>query len=721
MNAVLLTVILLCVIAIPFIIVWKSRMDNKRWKATVYLLLLVWAARFSVGIFSSLKQETGLTMPESLFDSLIHALQTFSMDEDYTVYTVAGKAWLKGIHPALGDAYGIVISVINLIAPILGGALLLSILTNIFSNAKIAVFPYRHKFVFSELNEASITLAEDIMRENHYKKILNKKFRSIRPLIVFTDAYLDDESEVSSELFNRARDIGAVCVKTDLMHLPLRRSGSVDYFLMDADSKGNISTLSGLLKNKYRNGRLWTAGADQDNPNIRMFIFTTDDFEDTMVKNICGKNDNAQKVLVRTIRDYKNMAVNLMNDVPLFLSLLHTTEKELAVTIFGSGSIGEEIFQSVFWCGQMNDIALTINVVSKDAEKLENRIRETCPELLKSTDSSSDLLKVYPFGDTEKRNPPYCKKVSFHKVDNIFEFSDIPEEIFNGTNYYVVALGTDDKNITVAHKIKMKVSRKSILNERQRYNVIVPAVYDRELAETLYDVSAEGFGPSIIPFATLESRYSCRNIFMTDFLGRALDTARLYDKKQETKDRDDEYTYWSNITRTVHAPYKAFALGRILSVEMDRTDEERWHLKEHVQLSENEKHMIAWMEHRRWNAFLRTQGFTCPSKEKYDQYHAYYAETGHPDTHKDLELKYHPCLVECRPGPYHLPESENFNRVEYDYLDYVTMYHYYKEKTAAGEPMTAEGLRNKDYKQYDYIEYDPALKGFIQMNRRKKS
>ena len=713
MNAVLLTVILLCVIAIPFIIVWKSRMDNKRWKATVYLLLLVWAARFSVGIFSSLKQETGLTMPESLFDSLIHALQTFSMDEDYTVYTVAGKAWLKEIHPALGDAYGIVISVINLIAPILGGALLLSILTNIFSNAKIAVFPYRHKFVFSELNEASITLAEDIMRENHYKKILNKKFRSIRPLIVFTDAYLDDESEVSSELFNRARDIGAVCVKTDLMHLPLCRSGSVDYFLMDADSKGNISTLSGLLKNQYRNGRLWTAGADQDNPNIRMFIFTTDDFEDTMVKNICGKNDNAQKVLVRTIRDYKNMAVNLMNDVPLFLSLLHTTEKELAVTIFGSGSIGEEIFKSVFWCGQMNDIALTINVVSKDAEKLENRIRETCPELLKSTDSSSDLLKVYPFGDTEKRNPPYCKKVSFYKVDNIFEFSDIPEEVFNGTNFYVVALGTDDKNITVAHKIKMKVSRKSILNERQRYTVIVPAVYDRELAETLYDVSAEGFGPSIIPFATLESRYSCRNIFMTDFLERALDTARLYDKKQETKERDDEYTYWSNITRTVHAPYKAFALGRILSVEMDRTDEERWHLKEHVQLSENEKHMIAWMEHRRWNAFLRTQGFTCPSKEKYDQYHAYYAETGHPDTHKDLELKYHPCLVECRPGPYHLPESENFNREEYDYLDYVTMYHYYKEKTAAGEPMTAEGLRNKDYKQYDYIEHDPALREFI--------
>jgi hypothetical protein len=48
---------------------------------------------------------------------------------------------------------------------------------------------------------------------------------------------------------------------------------------------------------------------------------------------------------------------------------------------------------------------------------------------------------------------------------------------------------------------------------------------------------------------------------------------------------------------------------------------------------------LQWLEHRRWNAFLRTMGF-CGT----DNYNVYKAKTKSP---KNMEMKLHPCLVEC--------------------------------------------------------------------------
>ena len=50
-------------------------------------------------------------------------------------------------------------------------------------------------------------------------------------------------------------------------------------------------------------------------------------------------------------------------------------------------------------------------------------------------------------------------------------------------------------------------------------------------------------------------------------------------------------------------------------------------------------HLLAWLEHRRWNAFTRTMGF---------QYTAEFKKNLelNGDNHKNMELKLHPCLIE---------------------------------------------------------------------------
>jgi hypothetical protein len=58
------------------------------------------------------------------------------------------------------------------------------------------------------------------------------------------------------------------------------------------------------------------------------------------------------------------------------------------------------------------------------------------------------------------------------------------------------------------------------------------------------------------------------------------------------------------------------------------------------QILEDRKHMLAWVEHRRWNAFTRTMGYQ--STDALEKNLASYA------SHKNMPLKLHPCLVEAK-------------------------------------------------------------------------
>ena len=66
-----------------------------------------------------------------------------------------------------------------------------------------------------------------------------------------------------SELFGRAKSLGAVCIKNDMLHLPLVRSKSIDYFLIDLEPSRNLSILAALLNNtNTKKERLWPKRSD---------------------------------------------------------------------------------------------------------------------------------------------------------------------------------------------------------------------------------------------------------------------------------------------------------------------------------------------------------------------------------------------------------------------------------------------------------------------------
>jgi len=123
--------VLLCALTMGILIlaaasVWRSKNSNRNLIITAGVLVLVFLARLFVGLFTCSPQDLGienLGPVERFFDSMVHALQTFSMDEDYTGYLSAGKCALQaGGHPVWARVYGIVMSILNVCAPVLGGA-----------------------------------------------------------------------------------------------------------------------------------------------------------------------------------------------------------------------------------------------------------------------------------------------------------------------------------------------------------------------------------------------------------------------------------------------------------------------------------------------------------------------------------------------------------------------------------------------------------------------
>lgn len=695
---------------------------------------------------------------ETVMDSFVHAMQSFSMDEDYSMFLIGGKNVLGG-NTISAEVYGIIISILNVMAPILGGAVILDILTGVFPRLKVSVNPFRNKFIFSELSEKSITLAEDILQNKNFEKLIKKDdtflFIKRKPLIIFTDAYPDPKSENTSELFTRARAIKSICLKTDIKHLPVRRSKSVFYFLMDEDEHTNLESVNDLL-NEPGCMILWPKpSANDGSVRTTIIVLCQSDFSITLVNSIMTKRkETISEALVRPICDYSNMAMNLVHTIPLFTALMDgpvikqkhvkmseyalIPEKALHVTLIGSGAIAEEIFKTIFWCGQMIDYQLNIHVLSKTAKDMKTRIGHDCPELFRSCSPDDDILKTHTFCQNGRYAPPYAVCEDFLDTINAEFIQDYPDTIIGNTNYFVVALGSDEKNIHIATLLFREIKCRHIAAGKNIHPVIVPIVFDDQLADTLKNDIPGIYEPYILPYGTLKERFSCKNIFMADTIVQSQNSGKLYDLAQQKARVKDEYQYWSNITKTIHAPYKLFSLSYYLNKPL------KWQLgddfrQSQISVKKNDDidSILSWMEHRRWNAYLRSKGFSCPTDIQHARYTAVTGEN------KDIQLRLHPCLVEADIKksflhPQQLPIEEPSR---YDNLDLTSLYDYLIQRVLSSDNYAPEDLKvffdkekllfktnekliekyhisldklsNEEYRQYDGISFDSELQNLI--------
>lgn len=702
----ILSGLLIAILAVPPVLYWRRHQRGKTF-LLIYVVILVWINRFTVGQYLAQPEQFSsggklMVLAEVFFDSFIHMLQCFGLADDYAGYVTHGKEMLSalGVSPEAVAIYGIVTSVLNAITPIIGGTFVLDLLTGFFPSVRLALMPLRRKFVFSQLNENALTLAEDILRDQQYRTVMNIRGFCLRPVMVFSG--VDRAGDSAQALMERVKRMGGLCVRHDLRKLSLRRSKAVHYFLIHEDPNENLGLLTELLEYRPDGKPLWRCAAANGEPVCRIVVFGQDDVGCELIKRISDAHRPAsEQILIRAIRNQTHTANNLMYEVPLFLPLLAKPaeqRRDLHVAIVGSTGLAEEIFKAVYWCGQIPNVRLHVRVLAEDPERWRSRLREQCPELLESCDPNAPLLRVKPYGPAELRNPPYLASLEFCQAEDLTAVAQYPAELLRLTDYYVLAMEEDGDNLLAAQRLQSILTARAMTKGLPLRPAIVPVVLDRRLAAAARHAEPGLYEPCVIPFASRESNFCCSNVYMSSIARQSMTSRELYNRKHSQKDLNDGYTNQCNEARALHAPYKLFGIGWLQEADLRKSLSERYRVQAPAEFTEEQEDLMAWVEHRRWNAFLRTRGFTCPTKEQLDRFYGTYGA-------KCIPLKLHPCLVESQPGAVAMPTRREFDPEQYDCLDYVSMYLF----KLSGK-QTAEELQQDEKKQYDYSVHDSALR-----------
>lgn len=721
-------------IAAELISLWRRKRDKQNMRFNknllwiyVFLLASVWCVRFAVGYYGILHTapaEQSLTGLEEVLNSFVHALQTFSMDEDYTAYILDGKSMMEAL-TAPGSAwisvYGKYAALLNFFAPIAGGAIIFDILTGFFPRIRLwfcSLAFWRKKYYFSELNEGSLSLAKSLREEEH------RLF--FQPILVFTDVYSDDENETSSELLAKAKAIGAICLNDDITTMKTRFVRKKVYFLIDEQEISNIKTLAELADKKHSKALRKT----------EIYIFYQDDsyvlterhiylqlrklFRESLerqTKSVFGQFYRKKKYLeaskeasktvsdadvydalldetapaVLRVRYYQNLICNLLEEIPLYTPILSQPDAQtLNLAVIGNGSIGTEMILSSYWCGQLLHQRLSINVVSLDSEQeAVQKINAKNPDILDSCVPRHPMLAVYPDVSAEEQvyNPPYCV-FRYSQADVLLQSPESIECVsvtdtdaekslrLVDADYFLVSLGSDEANIQTAEELYRSIASRQLCTGDSEQVVIAYVVYDPQLCRAVNDFAKDSRSkakhtPNIRMRAIsgLDEVYSYENLFMrgqnekahavnaryqrlAHSEGLAESETRSKEAKgkrlshreliAESKERSEKaYNYQSSLANSIHETYKLFSTYVYhKNAGTTNADWNTW-LSEHgdylCDASETElRQWLGWLEHRRWNAYMRSIGFrrSCVAAQMQGD--------------NKFMLKRHSCLVECQ-------------------------------------------------------------------------
>ena len=458
------------------------------------------------------------------------------------------------------DIYAMFAAIMFVAAPFMTFGFVLSFFKNIAAYKSFCLNYFSEMYVFSELNEKSIALAKSLRKHGRKRSI------------VFTDVF-DVEDEQSYELIAQAHEIGAILFKKDIAIINFKfhsKRSKLIYFIIGEDDNENVKQTFSLV-NRY-----------SECEHMEVYVFTTSvNSELTLGKAATGK------VKVRRVNEVQSLiSRNLYdNGIEIFNNASATAgeEKEISAVIIGMENYGTEMTKALSWFGQMDGYRLTIHAFGQD-DQAEERFAYECPELM-----------------SEKHNHDFTTAGEAHYSINIHSGIDIESKKFldsineiHPVTYVFIALGDDEANIRLAVKLRTWFLKRG---EMPRIDAVVNNTDKKEALEGITNYSGQEYNIHFI--GDTDTSYSEEVIFHSDIEKQALERHLKWGKEEEFW--RFEYNYRSSVASAIHKKMKD--LCEIPGVEKnpnDRTDEERRNLR--------------ILEHQRWNAYMRSEGFTYAEK-----------------------------------------------------------------------------------------------------------
>ena len=558
--------VIAAVVFAVFVLLAITREKSKRKKVGIFqpsnilcFGVVLSAILLFIPIYNEVFKSSGGGLFETVMISIHNMIRLFIVDGEFE-FVINGLATAPAI---VSKCYMFLFSILFVLAPILTFGFVLSFFKNLTAFKRYFTHYNSDVYIFSELNERSVTLAQSLL-DNAPKT----------RLIIFTDIY--EKNEESNELADEAKALGAICFKKDIAAIDFSfhsKKRELNFFTIGNDQSENIShSLKLIEKFKYR-----------DKTNL--YVFSTQVEAGILIANAFDRiesRDNRQVLLKsRRINEVQSLINRTLYEIgfeKIFSSAYCDKDdvKRINAVIIGMGTHGTEMTKALSWFCQMDGYEIEINSFDGDKYALE-KFTSQCPELMKLS------------GKTDIRGESRYKITVHSGIDiDTVTFDNIISELPR-TTYVFVALGDDEKNIAAAVKLRE-------LFERGKCSPTIQAVvYNTEKKEALNQIKNFKGTPYNIDFiGDTKTSYSEEVILDSDVEREALERHKRWGN--ECDFWRYEYNYKSSVASAIHRKMKSLCgIPGIDKKPEERTEAELW--------------SIRILEHRRWNAYMRSEGY----------------------------------------------------------------------------------------------------------------
>lgn len=496
---------------------------------------------------------------ESIALSLAHAMQVFTINADTKdiLDTVSDQGSFF-----LQQQYIATMSLLCAVAPLLTVGVLVSVLMSLSAKRRYFFSFFKTAYIFSELNERSITLAEDL-RSKHPESV-----------IVFTDTA---DKEELIDLVDRAKAIRAILFKDDIMSQNFNlhsKKAEIMFFVMSDNETENITVSLNIIE-KYK-----------DRVNTKLYLLSSS-VESALA--LSSDTVRASKVKVYRINEVRSLIYRTLYERGYNLLFKDAAEysgtKYINAVILGMGKYGTEMMKALAWFCQMDGYKLSICAVDKD-KNAESEFKAMCPDLLSENKKGDDEYSIIVHSGVD--------------VDT-YEFAQFSATMTGEKRptFIFISLGSDEKNIKAAADMRRLWKR------RGAAPVILTVVYNSAMSKALADsTNFKGEKYSIDCIGDIQHEYSESVIIKSDLETKALE------RHLKWGDEDSFWRYEYNYNSSV-APVIHFKVRNSCGVH---GSDKLKNASDTSVLTPDEIKKLRCLEHRRWNAYLRSEGYTYGEK-----------------------------------------------------------------------------------------------------------
>lgn len=496
-----------------------------------------------------LSEESGAGIKLILFDA-IQTLQVFTGDAGYDPILDNITEAATGI----SKIYSTYMSCLFFAAPVLTFGFLVSLFKNVFTGVRYRIHYFGDVFIFSALTEKSLVLARSIRKKNS------------KAILVFTNVE-EDEPDIDTKDLDAAKEIKALITPKDILSMKFGKhssSAEMTFFLISEDKNTNLIKSLKII-DRYKNRK-----------NTNLYVFSTGREDELFLSNA-----NRGEIKVRRINSVRSLIYRFLYDEGdrLFERAVagKDGQKEIHAVILGFDQRGKECLKALTWYGQMDGYSISIDAYDRD-ELAEDRFAALCPDLL-SEEFNGKLIPG------ENR---YSIRIHSGTEIGSKSFVESIRSLENCT-FAFVSLGDDAENIKQATSLR-------VLCERAGWKPIIKAVLsDSEAREVLAGAkNYRGQAYEIEPIGDIESMYSQENLMGTELERLALERHLKWGKEEEFWQY--EYNYRSSVATAIHMKAR-------ISCGIPGAG------KKEEELTDTEKIILEKLEHRRWNAYMRSEGY----------------------------------------------------------------------------------------------------------------